>query len=111
MDYPWYQVVKDSDSITQGDIIKNCYIPLPNKEVYSLIINPESENFPDLNIITQDVIIMSQACDIANNKINSIVVCPIWPLACNKSSGNVVLTNAAIYFKLRPAISLACSKT
>lgn len=80
MDYPWYQVLKDSDSITQGDIIKNCYIPLPNKEVYSSIINPESENVPDLNIITQDVIIVSQACDIANNKINSIVVCPIWPL-------------------------------
>ncbi|MBA7706708.1 hypothetical protein ES703_115565 [subsurface metagenome] len=27
-----------------------------------------------------DIVILSQACDILNEKIDSIVVCPVWPL-------------------------------
>jgi hypothetical protein len=30
---------------------------------------------------TGDVVVLSQACDILNEKIDSIVVCPRWPLS------------------------------
>lgn len=80
MDYPWYEEIQNSDSVTQGDIISECYIPSPDEELYQAIIkntdHPEAS--VDLHLI--DGIILTQACDIEHSKIHSIVLCPIWPL-------------------------------
>ena len=37
------------------------------------------ENEP-MNILEIDAIILLQSCDIENDKIDSIIICPIWPL-------------------------------
>jgi len=80
MDYPWYEEIKYSDVVTQGDVLLNCCIPLPDEDLYQSIINnlDQPESNIDLNII--DAIILSQACDIEHGKIDSIVLCPIWSL-------------------------------
>lgn len=63
MDYPWFELVTDSEEITQGDIIKNCPVPI----LKGININKEGQNVEaEIEII--DGIILSQACDIANKK-------------------------------------------
>ena len=72
MDYPWFELVTDSEEITQGDIIKNCPVPI----LKGININKEGQNVEaEIEII--DGIILSQACDIANKKINNIILCSI----------------------------------
>lgn len=78
--FEWYQEVSNSDELNQGDIIKNCNIPIPNISLYDAILNESSEVEEAIEIKTSDVVILSQACDLVNNKISSVVVCPVWPL-------------------------------
>lgn len=78
--YPWYEVIEQSDAVTQGDIIRGCYIPLPGKSFYEAILENTSEPNWSIDVSTGDLIILTQACDIMNNKIDSIVLCPVWPL-------------------------------
>lgn len=71
MDYPWYEFIKDSNDITQGDIIKGCPVPIIKNTqlVEGGIIEAEVE------II--DGIVLTQACDIANRKVDNIILCSI----------------------------------
>lgn len=80
MEYPWYIEICNSNNITQGDIILNCSIPLPNKELYKAILNDEENSESPLDIKQSNIIILSQPCDILNDKVDSIVVCPVWTL-------------------------------
>ncbi|MBM4055662.1 MAG: hypothetical protein FJ264_13575 [Planctomycetes bacterium] len=79
--YPWYQIIKGGDEITQGDIIKNCYIPIPGESFYEAILAESSEPSGSVDINSGDFIILTQACDIINDKIDSIVMCPVWALS------------------------------
>lgn len=83
----WYQEINDSKSLTQGDIIPRCPIPLPGRSIYEGINaagNAESPNLVDervsLDTIEADVVVLTQACDIEQNKVESVVLCPVWPL-------------------------------
>jgi len=79
--YPWYQIIKGGDEITQGDIIKNCYIPIPGESFYEAILAESSEPSGSVDINSGGFIILTQACDIINDKIDSIVMCPVWALS------------------------------
>ncbi len=70
--YPWYEVA-DDDKIMQGDFIPECPIIIPPSEI------SEEDEF-DVTIKNYDVIIMSQSCDIEYNKIDLVLLCPVWPL-------------------------------
>lgn len=89
--YPWYDIISEKCDITQGDIIKNCYIPLPNQSFYFSLLKGEQAVDEPIDVSSADVIILSQACDIKNDKIDSIVICPIWPLSS--------LTSTSEYYK------------
>lgn len=72
MDYPWYEVLENCDEITQGDILKQCPVPmLLNAEKY------DSESVVEAEIEYVDGIILTQACDIANNKVDNVIICSI----------------------------------
>ena len=77
MKYEWYELIKKSRKITQGDIIWKCSIPLPKTDIYQAILNNDTESNHDLYIKEADIIVLTQACDIENEKVDSIVVCPI----------------------------------
>lgn len=72
MEYPWYELVDKSNEITQGDIIKACPVP-----ILSGISNIESYSDIDAKIDIIDGIVLTQACDIANNKVENIILCAI----------------------------------
>ncbi len=72
MDYKWYELLQNSEDITQGDIIKGCPVTelLETSEI--------NEDIMQSKIIFVDGIVMTQACDIANNKAKNIVICALF---------------------------------
>lgn len=75
IDQPWYEVL-ESDSLEQGDILFACPIIIP----------PSNLTFPvpTASITTKlqstDVVVMTQSCDIENEKLEDIILCPHWDL-------------------------------
>ena len=88
MKFEWYCEITKSDDITQGDIVKKCPIPILNGSVFDAIIKKQDNVDEPIGVIESDVMILSQACDIVNDKIDSIVVCPVWPLKTLMSSND-----------------------
>ena len=93
--YPWYEEIQKNNEITQGDIILNCPIPLPNKELFQAILTNKEELEASLDIKQTNIIILSQACDISNDKVDSIVVCPVWTLKTLKESNKYYKSSKA----------------
>lgn len=81
MDYPWYKTVTGRD-LQQGDI----FLGYPVFEVNvteSDIEAAKSAKTPqvDTKFSLLNVIVLSQSCDLANKKINTVILCPIWRLS------------------------------
>ena len=72
MDYPWFELQENSEDITQGNIIKGCLVPV----LEELDITEEGQNVK-AEISEIDGIVLTQACDIANNKVDNIILCAI----------------------------------
>jgi len=80
MQYEWYKEVSGNEHLEQGDIIEKCNFLIPGMEHYKAILeNVETETPIDIKEV--NAIILSQSCDIANNKIDSIILCLIFPFA------------------------------
>ena len=72
-DFEWYEIISNSNNLSQGDFINDCPIIKPPK-----VIDLHAEN--DIQIDLINSIIMSQSCDLENNKIEIVLVCPYFPL-------------------------------
>ena len=70
MDYPWYELLEDSSEITQGDIVKNCPVP-----ILADVANIEAGQNMKAEIEFIDGIILTQACDLANHKVDNVILC------------------------------------
>jgi hypothetical protein len=79
MKFEWYKDIEPETELEQGDILEQCHIILPKDTHYNAIIEQHKTEDP-MDIITIIGIILSQTCDIINDKIDSIIVCPIWSL-------------------------------
>ncbi|MBI2388483.1 MAG: hypothetical protein HYV09_02600 [Deltaproteobacteria bacterium] len=70
-DWPWYEVV-EGDSLDQGDIIPGCLV----------LHAVEGENgaaaVADLRPVT--ALVLTQTCDLAQSKVESVIVCAVWPV-------------------------------
>jgi hypothetical protein len=73
--YPWYEIV-EGDSLEQGDILLACLLIVPIPELTFPIVK---ETAP-ADVQSFDVIVMTQSCDLAENKIQDIILCPHWDL-------------------------------
>ena len=80
MSNDWFSNFFSDSSIEQGDIIENCHIIIPNEEHYKIIFD-NNHNNESLSVIEIDGIVLSQSCDITNDKIDSLIICPIWSLS------------------------------
>lgn len=72
MNYPWYELLESSSEITQGDIVKSCPVPILEEfddDMTGQVMKAEIEYI--------DGIILTQACDITNNKVDNIILCSI----------------------------------
>ena len=76
--YPWYQTLTDETSLEQGDILENCKVLLFKPESYDGILSEDSQIAID--VFSKIFIVMSQSCDLMNDKIDSVVVCPLLSL-------------------------------
>jgi hypothetical protein len=95
VEYKWYDDVPANSNVEQGDIVERCNIIMPNERHYSAILN-DDENKEPLDIIEINGIVLSQSCDIQNEKINSIILCPIWSLEKFKEKGGYFRSLKAI---------------
>ncbi|MBI5879103.1 MAG: hypothetical protein HZB53_15760 [Chloroflexi bacterium] len=72
--YPWYEIVEGPE-LEQGDILFDCpVIELPPELTY-----PLSEPL-DVIVDQLDLIIMTQSCDLVNDKVRDVILCPHWEL-------------------------------
>jgi len=70
-EYPWFTVVDSDVNLLQGDFIKECPVVIPPIELSGEV---------EITIEQYDVTIMSQSCDLEQDKLDLVLVCPIWPL-------------------------------
>lgn len=73
--YPWYGVVED-DSLEQGDFFFAC----PVLEPYPIQTDPAAESDVQAIVREYDVLVLSQSCDLVNGKLETVLVCPHWPI-------------------------------
>jgi hypothetical protein len=72
MEYPWYENIKQSRSIFQGDLIPNCPILQPPTNI---------ETIREISIDEYNTVVLSQSCDLENSKIEIVLVCPYYELS------------------------------
>lgn len=87
IEYPWYEVVEGAENLLQGDFVKECPIATPPSE-----ISDQLNDIP-VRISNYDVIIMSQSCDLVQEKLTLVLVCPIWPLSEFEKESSFYKTN------------------
>jgi hypothetical protein len=64
--YPWYGTAS-GEPLEQGDFLRSC----PNYQI---------DTQGRIGVATADVILLSHSCDLANDKLEVVQVCPHWPL-------------------------------
>ena len=75
--YPWYDSPTGRE-ITQGDIFFDCPIPVPVSVDTAGEATAGSQT--EIEIKRYDVVVMSQACDIEQGKVDDIILCPLSKL-------------------------------
>lgn len=78
----WYQDVKADTPLTQGDLISNC--PVLTWGLSSLEFSGADETETLRGAVTAvraDVVVMTQACDLENDKVSNLILCPHLGLA------------------------------
>jgi hypothetical protein len=83
--YPWYEVVEGGD-LEQGDILNQCQVIVP---VPDLPIPIPREN-PPVNVDVLDVIIMTQSCDLEQQNLDEVILCPHFDLTQAGEGGKPV---------------------
>jgi hypothetical protein len=76
-EYPWYAIVEGKEKLRQGDFFSNLPLVVPPA---NFEYDPEkTENIP-ITMETFNVVVLTQSCDLENEKIDIVQVCPYWSL-------------------------------
>lgn len=81
-DNSWYALASGSD-LQQGDILQSCKVITVEADQL-LAISDEQKAIASLK--TYDVIILNQSCDLEQNKLEALLVCPVFSLAVASAS-------------------------
>lgn len=73
-EYPWYEIVDGQENPMQGDFIMSCPVVVPPAGTYGTGDTVKAE------IVEYDVIVMSQSCDLVQQKIDLVLLSPFWHL-------------------------------
>ncbi len=73
----WYDIVDSGKPLSQGELIFDCPLITWKGEKITHVdkLNPEILQAAT-QAIRADVIVMTQACDLANNKVDNVILCP-----------------------------------
>jgi hypothetical protein len=82
VEYPWYEVVNGT-GLQQGDFFNRCPVlfprgTIPEKDEVSDSVDGEVQL--DGEVQDFNVVILSQSCDLENDKLDFVLVCPHWSL-------------------------------
>lgn len=74
--YPWFGVI-EGDELEQGDILESCPVFLPPPD---LDVHAERPVNATLQWKEQDLIVMSQSCDLVKGRrgVEDVLLCAIW---------------------------------
>ncbi len=73
-DQNWWDEISGRE-LSQGDYLKDCPVP-----VIADTFTPFSDEAIDITIEERDVIILTQSCDLTNNKAPFVALCPVYTL-------------------------------
>lgn len=73
-DCPWYALVESGSPLSQGDFLDGRPVLIPRVERVQ-----EGEELVGI-YSTYDVVVMSQSCDLLHEKVQLVLVCPVWDL-------------------------------
>lgn len=102
--YPWYEIV-EGEMLEQGDILLQCPIFVPTPD-FTL---PLPKDDIPIDIRTFDVVVMTQSCDLVNDKISDVILCPHFDLthdaalATKKAQEEIIKGYRHRYTMLAPA--------
>jgi hypothetical protein len=71
--YPWYETIR-AEGIEQGDILRNFPVLVTDSNL------PVGADHLQGEIRTFDVVILTLSCDLENDKIRSVLLCPVHNL-------------------------------
>ena len=74
-EYPWYQLV-EGDELEQGDLFAALPVITPHRE----LLFPLPEADLPVEVDQYDVVVMTQSCDLTNDKVEDVILCPHWKL-------------------------------
>jgi hypothetical protein len=78
----WYGIVEPNESLTQGDLILDCpLIGWKTEELHPVGSIEEEALEQAVFPFKEDVIVMTQACDLEQAKVSNVVLCPCIPLS------------------------------
>lgn len=78
-DYPWYGKVSGAD-LQQGDILRA--YPVFLHEPFEMPEDLDNDELPELQgeLLKVDALVLSQSCDLVNNKVDTVILCPLHDL-------------------------------
>jgi len=73
----WYSCVEAQTPLTQGDLISDCPVIAWASGPLNFSASEGAESLKAATIaIRADVVVMTQACDLENNKVDNVILCP-----------------------------------
>lgn len=96
MSLNWYALVSAEDPLDQGDLIFNC--PIVGWQEGPIELSEDSDSVRRLrdviDVTETDVVVMTQTCDLAQNKVRHVVLCPVYALSIYRETWEAVQRTA-----------------
>jgi hypothetical protein len=73
--FDWYAVAEFTD-LQQGDLLLRCPILQPDPGIYHDILAGNKTSQRSVQVVTANVVVMSQSCDLAKPNCTQVLVCP-----------------------------------
>ena len=94
--FPWYSIV-NGEELEQGDLLTNCKLVLQTAD---LVTTSDGVATIDGHLITYDIVILTQSCDLDQAKVDYVVVCPHWDLR-EAQKTNAALAKSGVIDQIR----------
>ena len=73
----WYEVVNANIELTQGDIIFDCpVVRWASKSIEPGAVDSFEILKSAIEVVLADVVVITQACDLEQNKVENAILCP-----------------------------------
>lgn len=71
----WWEDIRETNNLSQGDYLENCPVLIVLDS-----FDPTEDKESEVVIEERNLIVMTQSCDLAQNKAKSVALCPVYTL-------------------------------